>query len=416
MPLPIIAHVLDHALPLLSGYSVRSHNVLRALRRQGLPVLGIATAPAADRAPREDEVDGVPYVRLSRRAEPFGSAASMLALFSDVRRELAGRGVGLVHAHTPVRTGLPALWAARWAGVPMLYELRGLWEESAVERGRMTRRSIRYRLSRQLETWLMRHSDALAAISRGLVEEAQRRGVAQDRIVHVPNGVDADHFRPRAADAALAERHGLTGKLVFGFIGFFFAYEGIDVLIRAVAQVRAQVPDARLLLVGDGDMEGALRAEVRRLQLDSHVVMTGRVPHAEVRRYYSICDVLVYPRRRSRLTNMVTPLRPLEAMAMGKPVVASDLSGLREIVRHGETGLLFPPDDPSGLAAVLAHLAADPVRRSLLCERARRFAAEECDWSRLATVYSAAYARLLAASARRPSPALSIERRAVPRR
>jgi PEP-CTERM/exosortase A-associated glycosyltransferase len=397
MPAPVIAHVLDHALPELSGYSIRSHNILRALRSHGLPVMGMA--PAAGAAPGEDEVDGVPYVRLPRRAAPFGSAASMLALFGDLRRQLASRRVVLVHAHTPVRAGLPALWAARWAGVPMVYELRGLWEESAVQRGRMARRSIRYQLSRQLETWLMRHADALAAISRGLIDEAQRRGVAGDRILYVPNGVDADHFQPRPADAALAERHRLTGKLVFGFIGFFFAYEGIDLLVRALAQIRSHVPDARLLLVGDGDMEGELRAQVSRLQLDSHVVMTGRVPHSEVQRYYSVCDVLVYPRRSSRLTRMVTPLRPLEAMAMGKPVVASDLGGLREIVRHGETGLLVAPDDPGSLAAALARLAADPVGRRRMQDGARRFAAEERNWNRLAAVYSAAYARLLGARA-----------------
>jgi len=394
-PPPIIAHILDHALPELSGYSIRSHNILRALRSRGLSVMGIA--PAAGAARREDQVDGVPYVRLPLCKAPFGSAASMLALFGDLRRQLVDRRVALVHAHTPVRTGLPALWAARWARVPMIYELRTLWEEAAVQRGRMTRGSIRYQLSRQLETWLMRQADALAALSRGLIEEAQRRGVADHRILHVPNGVDADHFRPRPADAALGARHDLTGKLVFGFIGFFFAYEGLDVLVRAMAQIRSHLPDVRLLLVGDGDMEGALRAEVSRLQLDAHVVMTGRVPHAEVQRYYSICDVLVYPRRRSRLTGMVPPLRPLEAMAMGKPVVASDLPALRELVRHGETGLLVAPDDPSSLAAVLARLAADPVGRSRLQDGARRFAAEERDWSRLAAVYSAAYARLLSA-------------------
>jgi glycogen synthase len=394
---PIIAHVLDHALPELSGYSIRSHNILRALRSHGLPVIGMA--PAAGAAPREEVVDGVPYVRLPRRAAPFGATASMLALFGDLRRQLVARRAVLVHAHTPVRTGLPALWAARWAGVPMVYELRGLWEESAVQRGRMTRRSIRYQLSRQLETWLMRRADGLAAISRGLIEEAQRRGVATDRILHVPNGVDADHFRPQPTDAALAERYRLTGKLVFGFIGFFFAYEGVDVLVRAVAQIRSQVPDARLLLVGDGDMEGELRAQVSRLHLDSHVVMTGRVPHAEVQRYYSICDVLVYPRRRSRLTNMVPPLRPLEAMAMGKPVVASDLGGLHEIVRHGETGLLVAPDDPCSLAAALVRLAADPAGRIRMQDEARRLAVEERDWSRLAAVYSATYARLLGARA-----------------
>lgn len=389
---PIILHVLDHALPELSGYSVRNHNVLRALRRHGLPVVGMA--PAAD-GPSEQEVDGVPYVRLPLRSSTLGSAPRLLGLFGDLRRALAARRVSVLHAHTPVRTGLPALWAARAAGVPIVYELHGQWEESGVERRRMSRRSVRYQASHRLETWLMRHVDSLAAISRGLISDAQRRGVAAERIFHVPNGVDTCGFRPRPADAELAERHGLQGKTVVGFIGFFFAHEGIDILLRAFAQLLVQQPDARLLLVGDGDTHAELRAEVSRLALDSHVVMTGRVPHADIQRYYSVCDVLVYPRRPARITELVAPLRPLEAMAMGRAVVASDVGGLREIVRHGETGLLFPPGDAASLATTLARLAADPPYRARLREGARRFAAEERDWQTLGGVYAAAYARLL---------------------
>jgi PEP-CTERM/exosortase A-associated glycosyltransferase len=389
---PVIVHVLDHALPELSGYSVRNHNVLRTLRRHGLPV--VAMAPAAD-GPGEDEVDGVPYLRLPWRSSALGSAPRLLGLFADLHRMLAARPVSVLHAHTPVRTGLPALWAARVARVPIVYELHGLWEESAVERRRMTRRSVRYQASRRLETWLMQRVDSLAAISRGLAREAQRRGVDAERIFHVPNGVDTDGFRPRPADGELVERHGLQGKLVVGFIGFFFAHEGIDVLLRAFARLRAERPDARLLLVGDGDTRAELRAEVRRLALDAHVVMPGRVPHAVIQRYYSVCDVVAYPRRAARVTELVAPLRPLEAMAMGRAVVASDLSGLREIVRHGETGLLVPPDDADGLATALARLAADAPLRARLCEGARRFAAGERDWRLLAGVYAAAYTRLL---------------------
>ena len=300
-----------------------------------------------------------------------------------------------MHAHTPVRTGLPALWAARRARIPIVYELRGLWEETAVQRGRMTRRALRFRVSRRLETWLMRRVDALAVISHGLAGEAARRGVPADRIVHVPNGVDAHRFRPGSPDAELMERHGLKDRTVVGFIGFFSAHEGVDVLVRAAVQLRTAAPNARVLLVGDGDMDAALRAAVERLGLETTVVFAGRVAHADVHRYYSVCDVLVYPRRPGRVTELMTPLRPLEAMAMGKAVVASDVGGLREIIRDGETGLLVPPDDVAGLADVLIRLATDSSCRAQLQHAARRFAAEERDWSRLATVYAGMYARLL---------------------
>jgi PEP-CTERM/exosortase A-associated glycosyltransferase len=395
-PPPVILHVFDHALPEWSGYSIRSHNVLRALRARGLPVVGVAPSTSAVRF--EEEVDGVPYVRLPH-ASGLGNLARMLRLYGDLRRQCAGRSVALVHAHNPARTGIPALWAARRARLPIVYELHGLWEEAAVGRRRMRPHSVRYRLGRQLETSLMRRVDVLAAISRGLIDEARRRGVAAERIVHVPNCVDAHRFRPRDPDVELVDRHALHDKIVLGFIGSFFAYEGIEVLIRAFALLVRQFPAARLLLVGDGDVHGELCAEIERRQLQQHVVMPGRVSHAEVPRYYSICDVLVYPRPRSRLTEMVTPLRPLEAMAMGRAVVASDLGALREMVQHGATGLLVSPDDAAGLAAALATLAADPGLRRRLGEGARRFVVEERDWRSLAGVYEAAYARLLGAPA-----------------
>lgn len=400
-----IVHVLDHALPELSGYSVRSHNLLRALRDHGLPVVGLA--PASDAAARDEDIDGVSYARLPRRASTLGSVPRLFGLCGDLRSRLRGQQVALIHAHSPVRSGLPAFYAARRAGVPLIYDWRGIWEESGVERRSMRRGLLRYRVSRDLETWLMRRVDALAAISHGQIGEARRRGVAPDRIFHAPNGVDTDAFRPQPADAELSERYGLRGGIVIGCIGFFFAYEGIDVLVRAFAQLRSHRPDARLLLVGDGDMHDELRAQVRGLRLDAHVIMTGRVPHADVPRYYSLCDVLVYPRRRGPMMELVAPLRPLEAMSMCKPVIASDLGALREIVRDGDTGVLFAADDADSLTAALTALAADPALRDRLGAGGRRFA-EQRDWRHLAAVYARVYARLLgsprSAGAALPAP------------
>src|SRR5262249_55957263 len=145
-----VLHVLDHAPPILSGYSVRVHNTLCTLRAHGWPVLAAAPAPRAGQL--EEDIDGVRYLRLPRRTARSGALRSMLQLYWDLRHQLRTRRIALVHAHTPVRTGLPALWAARGAGVPIIYELHGLWEESGIARGRLTRRSLRYHAGRRLET------------------------------------------------------------------------------------------------------------------------------------------------------------------------------------------------------------------------------------------------------------------------
>ena len=394
-----ILHVLDHALPDCSGYSVRSHNLLRHLGEAGVPLHIVASSMPAGAA-AEEVIDRVPYTRVPLRVQSgpqtaLSSARRISRLARWLRREIRDRRVGLVHAHSPAINGIAALWAARREGIPTIYEVRALWEDAAVDRGLSIAGSPRYRATRALERWLLRRVDAVATISRGLVAEVAGRGVMPDRIFHTPNAIDCRLFRPMPADTDLAARHRLADATVFGYVGRLFAYEGIDDLVRAFACAREKLPQARLLLVGDGDEDHTLRALVRRLGIDSSVIFAGQVPYASVQRYYSLCDVLVYPRRASRNTDLVTPLKPLEALAMGKPIVASDVGGLRELVRTDETGLLAPPSNPERLAEVLIAIGSDAARRARLGTNARRVVAEQHDWGRVVAVYQDAYRRLL---------------------
>lgn len=403
MPSPPILHVLDHALPDCSGYSVRSHNLLRHLGEAGVPLRIVASSMPAGAA-REEVIDRVPYTRLPLRLPNSRQTAMSLAgrisrLARWLRREIRDRRIGLVHAHSPSINGIAALWAARFAGIPIMYEMRALWEDAAVDRGLSSAGSLRYRGTRELETWLLRRVDAVTTISRGLVAEVVGRGVLPDRVFQTPNAVDCRLFRPAPADTELMARHRLAGATVFGYVGYFFAYEGIDDLVGAFVRARQKLPRAKLLFVGDGDGEAALRTLVRGLGIDSSVIFAGRVPHTSVQRYYTPCDVLVYPRRSSRTTDLVTPLKPLEAMAMAKPIVASDVGGLRELVRVDETGLLCPPSNPDRLAEVLIAIGSDEALRARLGANARRVVAEEHDWTRVVAVYQDAYRRLLGSSA-----------------
>ena len=303
----------------------------------------------------------------------------------------------LLHAHSPVMDGLAALRVGKRLGIPVIYEIRAFWEDAAVGNGTGREGSARYFLTRRLETHAVRSADAVAVICEGLRGDLVARGIDPAKIIVSPNGVDLDLFgSPPPRDDALAVELGLgADDPVIGFIGSFYDYEGIDDLIAAMPALIATEPRARLLLVGGGPMEAALKAQAAASPVASHIFFVGRVPHQQVERYYSLIDILAYPRKKMRLTDLVTPLKPLEAMAQGKLVAASDVGGHRELIEDGVTGSLFAPDDPAAIAAVLAGLLA---RRTLWGERrrvARAFVEAERNWSSNILRYEPVYQNLL---------------------
>lgn len=397
MSTPLIVHVVEHALPEISGYSVRTHNLLLASQRRGWRVLAVVPRPGEGAAELE-QIDGVSYLWLPT-GRALGTVAGHLSglprFWRGLSEVLRHQGAALMHGHSPSRIGVAGLRAARAAGIPFVYELRGLWEDAAVDRGKTRVHSLRYQAPRTLETYVLRHSDAVVTICRGLAAEAQRRGVAPQRLDCAPNGVDAQHFAPRAPLPELIERFGLESRFVIGYVGYFLRYEGVDLLLQAFAAVAAKHSRARLLLVGDGDMESELRGQATALGLDGKVHFTGRLPHGAVADFYAICDVLTYPRRRSRSTELITPLKPLEAMAMERPVIASSVGGLAELVVSEDTGLLCMPDDVDSLTAALLRLLENPELGQRLAQQARMFAATR-SWDRSVEGYDVPYATLLA--------------------
>jgi PEP-CTERM/exosortase A-associated glycosyltransferase len=287
----------------------------------------------------------------------------------------------VLHAHSPVLNALPTLRAGRKHGLPVVYELRALWEDAAVDHGSTLEGSLRYRTSRSLETFALRRADHVTTICEGLREEVVARGVPRERVSVIPNAVDTAQFRRRL---------GLEGMTVIGFAGSFYAYEGIDLLIDAVARLASR-RDLRVLLVGGGPQENALRAHVAAQDLSDRILFTGRVPHADVQRYYELIDVLAYPRHRMRLTELVTPLKPLEAMAQGRVLIASDVGGHRELIRDGETGFLFPAGDAAALASTLERVLACRADWPRHAAQARRFVESERTWKSSVARYAPVY-------------------------
>jgi PEP-CTERM/exosortase A-associated glycosyltransferase len=396
-----VLHVLDHSIPLHSGYSFRTRAILTEQRALGIETFHVTSTKHHLPYVPEEEVDGFRF----HRTEASGGLLSRLpvlnqwAVVSDLRRRIDALldevKPDIVHAHSPCLNALAALPPARRRGIPVVYEMRASWEDAAVNHGTCKEGDLRYRVSRALESRALRKVDAVTTICEGLRAEIADRGIPADKVTVIPNAVDADAFPfRRAADAALRAELGLGDGPVLGFIGSFYRYEGLHVLLEALPAVAEQLPDSKLLLVGGGFEEERLHEQARRLGLEGRIVFTGRVPHEQVADYYAQCDIMIYPRLDIRLTRIVTPLKPLEAMAQGRLVVASDIGGHRELIRDGDTGVLFPSEDTAALARAVVDLARDESRWPELQRAGRAFVESERTWKRSVERYLPVYSSL----------------------
>lgn len=397
-----ILHILDHSIPLHSGYSFRTRNLLRGQQALGWHTAQLTGLKQGACSANEEGVDGLHFYRT---APPGGVVARLpvmnqwqvISTLSRRIEEVAKiEKPDLLHAHSPALNGIAALRAGRRLKLPVVYECRAFWEDAAVDHGTSREGGMRYRMSRALETHVFKNAAAVTTICEGLRAEIASRGIAADRITVIPNAVDTDSFSfGDQAPADLKESLGLTGRTVLGFIGSFYGYEGIPLLLKALPGLLNQHPELRLLLVGGGPQEEEIRALVCELRLENAVVMPGRVDHQKVQEYYNLVDIFVYPRLAMRLTELVTPLKPLEAMAQGRLVVASDVGGHRELIRDGKTGVLFKAGHVEDLEEAVKGLLANRDAWPGLRDNGRRFVDQERTWRSSVSRYRPVYGHLL---------------------
>jgi len=397
-----ILHVFDHTLPLHSGYTFRSAAILRNQRKMGWDTVHLSGPKHLNCTLPEESADGLHFFRtplpsgfLSKLpgADPFAVMGAISERLMQLASELQP---DIIHAHSPVLNAMPALRVGRKLGIPVVYEIRAFWEDAAVDHGSTAEGSLRYRLTRALETWAVKKADAVTVICEGLRGDLIARGVAAQKITVIPNAVDIDQFAVGGkADPELKLKLGLGGNRVLGFIGSFYAYEGLDLLLRALPLMLKQAPDLKVLLVGGGPQDEALKRLVCELDLKDRVVFTGRVPHSEVNQYYDLIDILVYPRHPMRLTELVTPLKPLEAMAQGRLMVASDVGGHRELIHDGKTGVLFRAGNAGDLSSKVVGLLRNEARWEGMRKNARHFVETERTWAASVERYRQTYGALL---------------------
>ena len=310
-------------------------------------------------------------------------------------QEIASReNVDLIHAHSPSLNGNPARAVARTLGIPVVYEMRSIWEEYPVDHRPSLFERLRYVAGRQVETRLFRNVDAVFTICKGLQDEIVSRGIPKEKTFIFPNGVDVKKFSARVPNENLRQQLGLQGKFVVAYIGSLSHWEGLEVLLRALPLVAKSRPEVHTLLVGkdDGDQYKSLAT---KLNVQANVTFVGSVKPEQILDYYSVVDLCVYPRKRMRLTELVTPLKPLEAMALGKFVLASDVGGLKELVDDEQTGFLFKADDETDLAEKIIHIAAHRTELSAISNNAISHVTATRSWLNIAKNYQSVYQALI---------------------
>lgn len=404
-----VVSVLAQSLPHRSGgYATRSHGVLSSLTQMGWDMhattrLGFPydiwspsdTTEVEDR----DVVDAVTYRRLlepGEREYRTTPMAGYIERFATRLVEVATEHrAGLIHASSFQNNGLAGLRAARRLGVPFVYEMRGLEDLMKISRDPDFHRTDAYRYMTGLELHIVQQADLTFVITQALREEMIRRGGPAERILVLPNGVHTDQFEPQEPDQALLDELGLRGKTVIGYAGGLVDYEGLDLLLLAAAELKSTRDDFAVVIVGDGPSEARLHRMGRDLDILDVVTFTGRVPHREVTRYLSIFQITPFPRLPLPVCELISPIKPFEAMAMGTACVVSSVAALTEIVEPEVGGLVFAKGDALDLALQISRYLDDPQLRTLMGNQARAWVLAERDWQDVTRIVDRAYRSLL---------------------
>ena len=441
-----ILHVLANGPPDVNGYAVRTHNIMTAqMTFNDVEPIGLTSPWYPDRESmvKPSQIDDITYHRCLHPARMKSvSGMGMKWSASRGRDRIAGssgfsakplwrrilhftlkplrpgwswmeekilfkhftarilevakaENAEIIHAHVPYRVGIPAMRAARNLKLPFVYEMRGMWEESAVASGRWRAGGLAHRRFRRMETKVLRSADAVVCISETLRMEAISRGVSPERISVVPNAVSHEKPSSNAPELLSKVKAELGSHPVVGYIGSLRELEGVDFTATAVAELRKKGVDARLLILSSEPGQSELNSHCESLGIQDHVHIVGPVPHDQVSHFYELIDVFVVSRPDTRVTRLVTPLKPFEAMYHGRPVVMSNLPALAEIIEDGITGVLYPPGDLSKLVESIEKILEHSKFAKDLGSAARDWIISERTWKSVCSEYNTAYERAM---------------------
>ncbi len=394
-----ILHVLDHSVPYRDGYATRAQQIIINQKAMGfVPIVATSDRHEPEHTENVEEIDGTAYYRSKKNSVFTNSSVlrdliTVKSLSRVLSKVVEKEKPDILHAHSPLLNGYAALRVARKYKLPVVYEIRALWEDAAVDQGKMIEKSPKYNMIRFLETKLAHKVDRVVVIAKQLKKEFIQRGIERKKIFVVPNGVNIDKFKiQEKKNQELMDIFNLKNKIVLGFIGSFYYFEGLEFLVQAFSKINNE--NIVLMLVGSGERLAYVQQLAQELGINDRVILPGKVDHEDIEKYYSIMDLLVYPRLSRRITELVTPLKPLEAMAMGKCILASDVGGHKELI-DGH-GIFFKKEDSEDFVQTLQRIVCDDLQscRQIAID-ARQYVSTMRIWKKHVGVYRAVYQGLM---------------------
>jgi len=291
--------------------------------------------------------------------------------------------------------GICANYVGRKLGIPSIYEVRGLWEITRMSRVPEWEGSDYYNMQVRMERDACLGADRVVTITHALKDELTRRGVPEEKITVIPNGADSSRFVPLERNNILAQTLGIGSDPIIGYVGSIVQYEGLELLLHALSKLQHRGTKFKALIVGDGAVLDSLKSLATELNLNDFIIFTGRVPHHEVEQYYSLIDICPFPRLAQPVCEMVSPLKPFEAMCMEKLVISSDVAALNEIIKHEKTGLIFNKNNIDSLVNTLEQAIDLTKTGHSLGHAAREWVVLKRDWKVLGQKFLELYQEVL---------------------
>tara|TARA_B100001142_G_scaffold245858_1_gene245422 strand:+ start:2421 stop:4235 length:1815 start_codon:yes stop_codon:yes gene_type:complete len=391
-----------------SGYAIRTQSLLKNLKEKQWRVRGYSRIGypndrydfiGANIVNSNSSIDGINYYFTPSRTKSIAKLDIQQYQKENVKliiKQAKKFNPSIIHCASNYSCGLAGTAAAKLLGIPSIYEMRGLWHVTRTAKQPEYADSDHYRMIEKLEIQAANNADHVFTITNGVKDVLLKNGINEKKISLLPNAVDTKKFKPNKRNGKIEEKFNLKGKTTIGYIGSFTDYEGLDYLLRAAASLNKKYyGQFKVLLIGDGVVLDDLKELRNKLKLNDIVHFTGRINHEEVLDYYSVIDIAAYPRKGTKVCELISPLKPLEAMAMGKAVIASNVTALSDMVKNGKTGILHEKDNVEDLVEKIGLLMSEPLMQNKLGNSARIWVNENRTWNETSKVVSEVYNKLI---------------------